>query len=201
MYRGGYGSSIPRPPQKGKGEKMTQYKTFNEIKQETMQAENCKRYYRGFCYVRACALTKLIEELSTSKDFRLVSAHPLTMYNRSIEDGAKMETSKIFSIGLWCGWLLGETYYYLQIDDNPFFDAFVSQSVKIAPRKAKHTYATRINETLYKGVNWDAEPETIELLLANLYECIKPENINQQAYTRDVPGYNNPFTKQSIYTH
>jgi hypothetical protein len=180
---------------------MNEYKTFDQVKQETIQEERCKRYYRSFDYARACALTQLIEELSKRPDFKLVSAHPLTMYNRGIEDKEAMEATKIFSIGLWCGWLIGETHYYLQIDENPFFDALVSTGKQTAPGKAVYTYATRINEMLYDGVEWDDKPETVKLLLKNLRKCIKPENIGQQSYKKDIQAYNDPFTKQSIYTY
>jgi hypothetical protein len=172
-------------------------KTFQEIKEETIQS-NRKLYYRDYDYARACALTRFIEEdLSKRAGFQVSSVRPIMLYNRSLED---MEPSKIFSVGLWFGWMIGDIQYYLQMDENPFMDSYLFLAKQTSSRAGMHTYAHRINDTLYNNVEWGCSEEIINQLVKNLRICIsvKPEDLSW--YKWEIPPYKLPLaTTQNIY--
>ena len=174
---------------------MENYKTIAQIESET----NNNIYYSAFDYARSVALTNFLRELEQehSDAFRLITAHPFITHDRS--DETKQE--KQFTLGMWATWGIGETIYYCQMNENPFFDAYITRSYNIDHKTRRSEYGSNMNEIFYKCANWDATPETIEQLTKNIRAAY--DHTNARAghwYTRDIPAYERQ-EQQKIYTH
>lgn len=174
------------------------YRTFDEIKNDTIKNGNAGLWYRGFDFIRAQAFTRFIEERSAQPGFRFVCGKPLNLRNRDAGTPDEVEATKEFSLGLWAGWMEGEDYFYLQIDSNPFFEAYVSRSVQ-SGKAMRTTRLMEINDILYKGVEWDTSAETSAKLLENLRACLEFARQDRRLYNEEIRSYMNPFTRQDVY--
>ena len=195
---------------------MKDYKTIEEI----MEITSHTHYLSPFDTARAIALTRFLEELESNYggEFRIVTANPVLTVNRDEQD-----VEPVFTFGLWVRFCIGEVEYYLQMDENPFFDAYLTRAwrynrhsdktLKTCPtcgsvefkqpkRKASMTceYGSRMNDTFYGGVEMNAEPETIGKLTENLHAALdEANNRKPETYQKDVPSYDRN-AKQTIYT-
>lgn len=176
--------------------KMTTFKTISEIKVTTEK----KRYHRPFDYARMVALTRFVEAMENERqDFKLVTANPSIAHNRGL-DKENMMNSAQFVVGNWIKFEVNGTQFYIQIDDNPFFDSYIIASVLDHEKKTKKsTGMIKINGTLYNDVAWDCTEENINKIVGNLKEIFS--NIQMTHWKQD--RYSKPFdeNKQTIYTH
>jgi hypothetical protein len=165
-------------------ENKKEVKTFNEIMTEAVEKAP-KRYYRGNTMTRSKALTLFIEELSKSEEFILLSACINNCFDRdNISAGGEIlfTTYAKFSIG--------DTQYYFQYDDNPFFETFFTIG-----KKDHETYP--LNFDFMKNVTWDNTPENVNILLDNMKDAFS--QLSPKAsdwYKRIEPAY---MRGQSIY--
>ena len=176
------------------------YKTLEEIKLETLNNPTTKRYYRSFDYARAIALTQYLETLASNDTFRIGSIEPLTLFNRDAEN---MESTKTFTVGMWAGYVLNNTRYYIQMDSNPFFPAYVSRSMQTAGRDYVTTGLIDLNKEFYidgkTQLYWNAEPETIAQLVENITAAVKKAEKFNYKFHEKMPSYRDDFTDQNIY--
>lgn len=178
---------------------MTTFKSLTTIKQETEK----KRYYRPFDYARMVALTKFIEELEQEPSFKLVTANPCIAHLRSsnVEEHMKVEETAKFVIGLWCKFEVNDTQYYIQINENPFFEAYVSSSIVNHEKKTiKTTALCKVNDILYKNIEWTNTEENINKFVENLKELIPYINMIHMNRTEKYLSYRDK-NEQTIYTH
>lgn len=180
----------------------TIFKTINEIK-EMEVITNKKRYYRDFDYTRRIALTKFVEQMENERqDFKIVTCSPSIAHTRTRNehDKEKTEKSATFVIGSWVAFEVNDTQYYIQIDDNPFFDSYISASVIDHEKKTKKsTGMMKINETLYKNVEYANTEENINQVVENLKEVFN--NVNLTHWKNEKYLSYRDKNEQTIYTH
>jgi hypothetical protein len=174
------------------------YKTIAQIEAETDQV----RYYRDLDYMRTVALIDFLRELEFEHGdrFQLVTANPKFFCNSSIKDTKEMGKTKIFGVGLWANWKIDDVYYYCQMDDNVFFDAYISRSWRIGNGMLRSEYAgLRMNDIMYADVDFSETPEAIAKLTENLHEALRVASTRKpDTYTRKLPPYM-LAEKQTIY--
>lgn len=178
---------------------MANFKTLEQIKQETEK----KRYYRPFDYARMIALTKFVEELEQEKSFKLISCNPSIAHIRSQnkEEHKNVEKTAQFVIGLWIKFEVNDTQYYIQIDKNPFFEAYISASIVDHEKKTIRTTAMcKVNDILYKDIEWTNTDENINKFVENLKELFPYINMIRMNRTEKYLSYRD-LDKQTIYKH
>ncbi len=175
----------------------TEFKTISQVEAET----ETRRYYRTYDYARALALTAFLRELEAEhgENFRLVTAHPLLICNRGIKDKDEMEASAVFVIGLWARWNIGNTGYYLQMNENPFFDAYITRHWRLDRDREQSEYGSRMNDMMYGNSDWSAEPKNIALLIKCLRQSFVHANKRTpDTYIKEIPAYDRKNV-QTIY--
>jgi hypothetical protein len=158
-------------------------------------------YFRRMDYSRAVAFTEFLCKLEKKygDNFRLCTLHPHYICNKSIESKAEMEATKKFVIGLWASWKIGDTDYYMQMDENIFFDAWIARSWKIDKTHRRHEYASRMNELLYAGSNFGTDEKSIAQLIKNFLAAFNETNKRQpDTYVKEIPAYDRKEL-QTIY--
>jgi hypothetical protein len=176
---------------------MSTFKSIATIKQETEK----KRYYRAFDYARRVALTRFVELLENERqDFKLVTASPTIAHNRTLDQEGMMASAE-FVIGNWVKFEVNDTQFYIQIDDNPFFDSYICASILDHEKKTKKSTGMGvINKTLYANIeSYGASEENINQFVENLKQIFSSIQLTHWRSDR----YSTPFDydKQTIYTH
>ena len=145
---------------------VNEYKTISQIEEETTTL----RHFRAFDFARAVALTEFLKglEVEYGNSFRIITARPLLLKNRNIE-----ESEQVFTFGLWVRFDIDKIEYYVEINENPFFDAYITKSYRIDNKTAVCEYANSMNDIFYSGVDWNAEPDNIKLITTNIREAYK----------------------------
>ena len=176
------------------------FKTVAQIKAETDR----KQYYRPFDYACIVALTKFIEHLERKhgEDFKILTVHPAIFYNRgndktTVED---IDRTGIFGLGLWVRWLFGDTEYYMQMNENPFFPAYFTRTWRNLDGKTRRSeYATEMNEMMYAGVDIRYSEDVVRKLVQNFKDTLDYVNKRcSETYTQEIPAYDRKV-KQTIY--
>jgi len=176
---------------------MSGYKSISQIEEEI----EATRYFRWLDYARAIALTEFLLglERECGDKFRLMTAAPKFICNRSIEDAAEMERTRVFAIGLWASWAIGETHYYMQMNENIFFDAWITRSWRIDNKRLLSEYASPMNDILYADVPFEAKPESVTQLVENFRTAFQVANKRKPVtYIKEIPPYDRQ-EKQTIY--
>lgn len=189
------------------------FKTIGQIKEATPETQ--RLYYRPVDFARAVALTLFLQELEEKHgdDFKLLTCHPHWLHIRSESQKQHDENKDIpvFTLGLWAHFKIGDTCYYIQHNDNPFFDAyfgrywtFKSQKYIVSDDMKRSEYLTGMNEVLYASWNWGCDETSISTLVSNHYTAFDRVNTRHiggpNTYTQKIPSYSRP-EKQTIYTH
>jgi hypothetical protein len=176
---------------------MNDYLTISQIEEIT----NVTRYIRQLDYTRAIALTLFLRELEAKHrdSFRLCTLSPKIIYNYSLNGKEVIESSKVFAIGLWAEWQIDETYYYMEMNDNIFFDAWIARSWKIDRKFMRKEHMTTMNDILYGGWVYDFTPRALTLLINNFHAGIKyVEKQSAPTYMKEISAYDRT-KKQTIY--
>jgi hypothetical protein len=176
---------------------MSEYKNISQIETGTESTH----YMRPFDYARAIALTEFLRQLEDKHgdNFKLKTASPKFIYYITNKGKDEMEKTRAFAIGMWAEWVIGETHYYMQMNNNPFFDAYLIRSWRIGNNMLRSEYGSGMNEELYSDARWNAEPATIMLLVKNFHRAFNAANKRQpETYTKEIPAYNRK-EKQTLY--
>lgn len=176
-------------------------KTFKSLETIKMETEK-KRYYRPFDYARMVAMTKFIEELSQEPSFLIISASPCIAHLRSTtqEEHENVEKSAQFVIGLWVKFEVNDTQFYIQINENPFFEAYISASIVNHEKKThRSTRLWAVNDIIYKGIEWVNNEENINRFVDNLKEVFSRVQMIHM-YDEKYVSYRDK-NEQTIYTH
>jgi hypothetical protein len=177
---------------------MSEFKTLSEIKEETT---GCL-YYGALDYARVVAFTDFLYELEDEykSSFRLVKANPKLFYNASIEVTAEMDRSCIFGVGLWANWAIDDIYYRLEMDNNPFFNAYLVKFWRSSDNKTFHRMrGGNMNDVLYADVDLTEPLGSIEQLKKNFRAVFNDVKENKKlVYISEIPAYDKEDV-QTIY--
>lgn len=108
---------------------------FNEIKQQAEQMQN-KRYYRSNVLNQNKGLTDFIKELEKrAKEkniyFDIVSGSPKLVIPYKTDNWGKnityFENDKEILLISYVGFIYDDHYYYIQIDENPYFNHYIQK--------------------------------------------------------------------------
>ena len=156
-------------------------------------------YYRPYDMARAIALTEFLRELEIEHGdkFKILKAHPMWLINSH-----DRKTDPVFTIGLWASFMIDDVEYYIQMDQNQFFDAYFSRSWPIGRDKKRCEYLTRMNEDMLAFTHdcFDCKPETIRQLVKNFHATLALVNCRiPDTYIKDVPSYERLGPTQTLY--
>ena len=179
---------------------MNDWKTIAEIEAETSKLQ----YISPLDYARAIAITVFLEGLETEHkdEFRIICVHPYIAYN-------KLTCDEAFTLGLWASFCIKGVEYYVNVDKNPFFDAYFKKGVRISGGKIKSEYLTPMNGIIYAGVdiaiNGDKTGNSLKAFILNFTENLKTalgivQSRNEPMYVKDLPA-SDRVLKQTIYTN
>lgn len=176
------------------------YLTISEIEEILRNQQNTISYKprQVYDYTRQVAVTKFLctIEKEYGNKFKLITAHP-----KLIDCTKKNITKPIFSIGLWAGFDIEKTHYYLKLNGNPFYDAYLSRSWDIPNEKAcslspierRYEYidACKINDILYVNTDWSDSDRNIQIFADNLITAFNTRKNAppRHTYKKEIPIY------------
>lgn len=179
---------------------MSDFKTMTEIEEITKNRSN----HNGYTYVRAWALTTFLQQLEDKhkENFRVLSAHPSIIKHKSDKT-----VPERFSIGLWAKWLIGETIFYLEMNENIFFSPrFIKsyiQPKKYGGNEIISEYLDSDGTYIYSNIeNWGdfkVSQNVHDILLANMHEAL--DEVKERIvpmYKQEMPSYKS-VNKQELY--
>jgi len=183
---------------------MKTFKTIAQIEEMTTD----KRYYRAFDYARSVALVGFLRELEKEhqENFCIMSVSPIITYNRSGARNDDEFEEECFTFGLWCKFKINDIEYYVEMNENPFFNAYMTKSWRlpneplyIISNKSRCEYIAGMNDIIYNNIEFDATQKTIDTLVENLkiaFQITKDRKVKM--YTQDIPAYRIE-EKQELY--
>ena len=169
--------------------------------------EKNTRYYRTLDYIRHLALTAFIEDIEKKygDSFKLKKVAPEFIKKRS-----ENNERAVFSLGLWASFVIDDIECYIEINENPFFNSYITKSIikidspsyVINKRYCKMTEYIddgTINEELYANIDLSNNIDGVKQFVINLHTAFnrRYEEGFKKMYKQNISSYE--IKVQTIY--